>query len=139
MKALLIGGGVCGPATAMALQRTGIDAIVYEAHEAENDRGSYLTVATNGLDALCAIDAHVPVLAAGFPTRRTVLISGTGKRLGTVAIGSNRDQRLAGRCGPRGVERVTSPDLILDRSRTALALPLNAATCPDCAPRTAPE
>jgi FAD-dependent urate hydroxylase len=43
MKVLVIGGGVCRPVTAMALQRAGIDAIVYEAHDAQtNDRGSYL-------------------------------------------------------------------------------------------------
>jgi FAD-dependent urate hydroxylase len=31
-KALIIGGGVAGPVTAMALQRAGIEAAVYEAY-----------------------------------------------------------------------------------------------------------
>jgi 2-polyprenyl-6-methoxyphenol hydroxylase-like FAD-dependent oxidoreductase len=94
LNALVVGGGVCGPVTAMALQRTGIDAVVYEAHgPGTRDAGSYLTVATNGLDALRAIDADDRVLDAGFPTRRTVLYSGTGKRLGTVPIGSARAER----------------------------------------------
>jgi len=31
-RALIIGGGVAGPVTAMALQRAGIDAVVYEAY-----------------------------------------------------------------------------------------------------------
>ena len=94
MKALIVGAGVCGPVTAMALQRAGIDAVVYDAHgPTAADAGSYLTVATNGLDALRAIDAHGPVLKAGFPTSRTALFSGTGKRLGTVPIGSTRGER----------------------------------------------
>ena len=94
MKALIVGAGVCGPVTAMALQRAGIDAVVYDAHApTKSDAGSYLTVAANGLDALRAIDAHGPVLKAGFPTSHTALFSGTGKRLGTVPIGSIRGER----------------------------------------------
>lgn len=94
MKALIVGAGVCGPVTAMALERAGIDVVVYDAHgPTAADAGSYLTVATNGLDALRAIDAHGPVLKAGFPTCRSVLFSGTGKRLGTVPIGSTRGER----------------------------------------------
>ena len=94
MKALIVGAGVCGPVTAVALKRVGIDAVVYDAHgPTAAGAGSYLTVATNGLDALRAIDAHGPVLQAGFPTSRTALFSGTGKRLGTVPIGSTRGER----------------------------------------------
>jgi 2-polyprenyl-6-methoxyphenol hydroxylase-like FAD-dependent oxidoreductase len=88
MKALIIGGGVAGPVTAMALQRAGIEAAVYEAHvPTDGEAGSYLTVATNGLDALAAIGADGPVLAAGFPTPANVLVSTTGRRLGTVSNG----------------------------------------------------
>ena len=88
MKALIAGGGVAGPVTAMALQRAGIEAVVYEAYVPDGDEaGSYLTVATNGLDALRAIDADKPVLAAGFPTPTNILLSGNGRRLGTVSNG----------------------------------------------------
>ena len=88
VKALIAGGGIAGPVTAMALQRAGIEAVVYEAHApGTGDAGSYLTVATNGLDALRAIDADRPVLAAGFPTPSNVLFSGTGRRLGVVSNG----------------------------------------------------
>jgi len=86
VKALIAGGGIAGPVTAMALQRAGIEAVVYEAHvPGAGDAGSYLTVATNGLDALRAIDADRPVLAAGFPTPANVLLSGTGRRRGSSA------------------------------------------------------
>jgi 2-polyprenyl-6-methoxyphenol hydroxylase-like FAD-dependent oxidoreductase len=88
VKALIAGGGVAGPVTAMALQRAGIEAVVYEAHVPGSDEaGSYLTVATNGLDALRAIDADGPVLAAGFPTPTNVLLSGSGRRLGAFSNG----------------------------------------------------
>jgi FAD-dependent urate hydroxylase len=88
MKVLIAGGGVAGPVTAMALQRAGIDAVVHEAYPPpEAEVGSYLTVATNGLDALRAIDADGPVLAAGFPTPTNVLWSGSGRRLGQASNG----------------------------------------------------
>src|SRR4030095_14522663 len=95
MKALIVGAGVCGPVTAMALQRAGVDSVVYEAHEPPDvEVGSYLTVATNGLDALRALDADDPVREAGFPPSHTVLFSETGKRLGTVPIGSTRAEHI---------------------------------------------
>jgi 2-polyprenyl-6-methoxyphenol hydroxylase-like FAD-dependent oxidoreductase len=88
VKALIAGGGIAGPVTAMALQRAGIEAVVYEAHvPGTGDAGSYLTVATNGLDALRAIDADKRVLDAGFPTPTNVLVSATGRRLGVVSNG----------------------------------------------------
>src|SRR3712207_6469932 len=88
-KAMIIGGGIAGPVTAMALQRAGIDPVVCEAYDtsAGLDAGAFLTVAVNGLDALHTLDAHEPVLDAGFPTRKIEFFSGTGKRLGEVPIG----------------------------------------------------
>jgi FAD-dependent urate hydroxylase len=88
-KAVIIGGGIAGPVTAMALQRAGIDPVVYEAYDtsAGLDAGAFLTVAVNGLDALRTLDAHEPVLDAGFPTRNIEFFSGTGKRLGEIPIG----------------------------------------------------
>ena len=47
---------MAGPATAMALQQVGIEAIVLEARDrAATEAGSYLTIAPNGLDALASI------------------------------------------------------------------------------------
>ena len=88
-KAMIIGGGIAGPVTAMALQRAGIEPVVYEAYGtgAGLDAGAFLTVAVNGLDALRTLGAHEPVLAAGFPTTNIGFFSGTGRRLGEVPIG----------------------------------------------------
>ena len=88
MRALIIGGGVAGPVAAMALQKAGWEPVVYEAHaQTGEEAGSYLTVASNGLDALRAIGAERPVLEAGFPTPANVLLSSGGRRLGTVSNG----------------------------------------------------
>jgi 2-polyprenyl-6-methoxyphenol hydroxylase-like FAD-dependent oxidoreductase len=87
-KALIIGGGVAGPVAAMALQRASIDGLIYEAYAGGADyAGAFLTFASNGLDALRAIDAHHLVLAEGFPTPRMTIQSGTGKHLGDVPNG----------------------------------------------------
>ncbi|MCG5215549.1 FAD-dependent monooxygenase [Streptosporangium soli] len=88
MKALIIGCGIGGPVTAMALQRAGIDAEIYEAYTGTADTiGSFLNIASNGLDALRTLGAHREVMAAGIPTSDMVMWSGTGKRLGQVANG----------------------------------------------------
>ena len=87
-RALIIGGGVAGPVAAMALQRASIDGLIYEAYAGGADyAGAFLTFASNGLDALRAIDAHHLVLAEGFPTPRMTIQSGTGKHLGDVPNG----------------------------------------------------
>ena len=87
-RALIIGGGVAGPVAAMALQRASIDGFIYEAYAGGADyAGAFLTFASNGLDALRAIDAHHLVLAEGFPTPRMTIQSGTGKHLGDVPNG----------------------------------------------------
>jgi 2-polyprenyl-6-methoxyphenol hydroxylase-like FAD-dependent oxidoreductase len=86
--ALLIGGGIAGPAAAMALQKAGIDPVIYEARPAGADgAGAFLTLAPNGADALRAIEADAPALAAGFPTPAIVLRSWTGKYLGSGPTG----------------------------------------------------
>jgi FAD-dependent urate hydroxylase len=87
-KALIAGGGIAGPVTAMALQRAGMESVVYEAYTGgAEDAGAFLTFASNGLDALRTIDAHHLVLEKGFPTPRMEIQSGTGKHLGVVPNG----------------------------------------------------
>src|SRR5918994_146287 len=87
-RALIIGGGVAGPVAAMTLRQAGIDSVVYEAYAGGVDgAGGFLTFASNGMDALHAIDAHHLVLAEGFPTPRMTIQNGTGKHLGEVPLG----------------------------------------------------
>ena len=52
MRAIVVGGGVAGPATALALRRVGVEAVVLEARTAEEmAAGSYLTLSPNGVHA----------------------------------------------------------------------------------------
>jgi 2-polyprenyl-6-methoxyphenol hydroxylase-like FAD-dependent oxidoreductase len=87
-KALIIGGGIAGTTAALAFHKAGIEPAIYEAHtDAADGTGAFLTVATNGIDALRALNADEAVLAAGFPTPSITLRSGTGKRLGETRTG----------------------------------------------------
>jgi FAD-dependent urate hydroxylase len=86
--ALVIGGGIAGPVAAMALQRAGIQATVYEAHpRGAEGIGIFLTLASNGIDALRTIEADTRALAAGHPTPGILLRSTTGKHLGAARTG----------------------------------------------------
>ncbi|HMJ36256.1 MAG TPA: NAD(P)/FAD-dependent oxidoreductase [Baekduia sp.] len=86
--ALVIGSGIAGPAMAMALQKAGIDSVIYEAEPAgSHGAGVFLTLGSNGIDALRVLHADEPVLAAAFPTPAITLRSGTGKRLGESRTG----------------------------------------------------
>ncbi|MBX7268248.1 FAD-dependent monooxygenase [Micromonospora sp. Llam7] len=80
--ALVIGGGIAGPVTAMALRRAGIEATVHEAYPPAADGGVTLTVAPNGLAALRCVDAEQAVRGVGLPMRRTVVTDGRGSRIG---------------------------------------------------------
>lgn len=84
--ALVIGGGIAGPVTAMALQRAGIQATVYEAYPGTADGiGGALSIAPNGLNALAVIGADEAVRRIGTPMRALLIHSWTGKRLAEIA------------------------------------------------------
>jgi 2-polyprenyl-6-methoxyphenol hydroxylase-like FAD-dependent oxidoreductase len=86
--AIIVGGGIAGPVAAMALTQAGIDATVHEAHPGGSEGiGGFLTLASNGIDALRAIDADKRALGAGFATPGITLRSTTGKKLGLARIG----------------------------------------------------
>ncbi len=86
--ALVIGAGIAGPVAAMALRKAGIQPTVYEAHPSGAEGiGTFLTIASNGIDALRAIGADQMALAAGFPTPTITLRSTTGKNLGRARTG----------------------------------------------------
>jgi FAD-dependent urate hydroxylase len=87
-RALIMGGGIGGPVAAIALERAGIEAVVYEAAGAPGDHvGLFLNTASNGLDVLRTLGIDAAGQADGFPIPRMVMWSGTGKRLGEVANG----------------------------------------------------
>lgn len=83
-RALIIGGGIAGPVTAMALRRAGLDPVVYEAYGRGSDGvGAFLTLAENGLAALKVLDLDLAGL--GMDTPAMVLVS-RGRELATAPM-----------------------------------------------------
>jgi 2-polyprenyl-6-methoxyphenol hydroxylase-like FAD-dependent oxidoreductase len=81
-SAIVVGGGIAGPVAALALQRAGIAATVYEGHAGLADGvGGALSIAPNGRTALAAVGADHVVERVGTPMSGMVMQSWTGKRL----------------------------------------------------------
>ncbi|WP_026415803.1 FAD-dependent monooxygenase [Actinomadura oligospora] len=80
--ALVIGGGIAGPVTALALARAGIEATVFERRpEAADGVGAMLSIAPNGLAALAVVGADEAVREVGQPVPGVVMQDGTGRTL----------------------------------------------------------
>ncbi|WP_327048175.1 FAD-dependent monooxygenase [Microbispora sp. NBC_01189] len=84
-KAIIIGGGIAGPVTAMALRRAGLDAEVFEAYDRGADGvGAFLTLAVNGLEALRVLDLHDLARDLGMDTPLMEIRNARGRHLATV-------------------------------------------------------
>ncbi|MGK2932111.1 MAG: FAD-dependent oxidoreductase, partial [Solirubrobacterales bacterium] len=60
MKAIIIGAGVTGTATAIALHKAGIESELYEGRDAHSDGvGAFLTLAVNGIATLRTLGVDV--------------------------------------------------------------------------------
>ncbi|SFS13815.1 2-polyprenyl-6-methoxyphenol hydroxylase [Microbacterium sp. cf046] len=91
-RALVIGGGVAGPAAAMFLQRAGWDVEVFEAdQEPDPFEGLFLNVATNGLAVLDQLGLRDRLGSDGHRAPKMVMRSGTGRELGAVPNGPAGD------------------------------------------------
>ena len=109
MRAIVVGAGIAGPVTAMALQRAGIESLVVEAHPpSDGEVGSYFTVSPNGLQTLEVVGALSIAQGIGFPTRRNVMRNSAGHELGTLPLGAPLADG--------------TPALTMKRSRLAMAL-----------------
>jgi FAD-dependent urate hydroxylase len=87
-RALIIGGGIAGTVTAMAVKKAGHDATLYEAYDRTADGvGAFLTTAVNGLDALATLELKDLVKDLGFDTPRMVMSVGSGKELAEFPLG----------------------------------------------------
>jgi len=88
--AMIIGAGVAGPVTAIALKKIGIDAVVYEAHpQGAEGIGSFLTLATNGFNALASLSAAENVAKLGFTSPHMTMLNHRGKVLGQTSQSTN--------------------------------------------------
>lgn len=100
---IVIGGGIAGTATALALHKAGFDVTVYEARpESAEDIGAFLTLASNGMRALAQIDASAAVTEVGFPLRAMSVLDAAGTEVAQMPLGEAHDPLLAYRCLRRG-------------------------------------
>jgi 2-polyprenyl-6-methoxyphenol hydroxylase-like FAD-dependent oxidoreductase len=91
-RALVIGGGVAGPAAAMFLAADGWEVEIFEAAANPDDyAGAFLNVATNGLTVLDALGLREQLLSDAHPAPYMIMWSSTGKQLGTVPNGPAGD------------------------------------------------
>src|SRR5262245_13438987 len=87
MKALIAGGGIAGTVSAIALKRSGFDPMILEAFDRSADGvGGFLTLASNGIDAVQALDID-PRLLGGFDTPRMAAYLGNGEELANLPFG----------------------------------------------------
>jgi 2-polyprenyl-6-methoxyphenol hydroxylase-like FAD-dependent oxidoreductase len=101
-QALIIGGGIAGATTALALGKAGIESTVYEAYpDGADDTGAFLMVMHNGLDALRAVDALDAIMPSSFRTTRVEHIDATGHPVSGHTIGVT----LTDVDGPRTLRR----------------------------------
>lgn len=91
-KALIIGGGVAGPTTAMFLARAGWEVEIFEAaSEPDPYAGLFLNVATNGLAVLEQLGLRERLVSDGHRAATMVMSSGKGRVLGSVPNGPARE------------------------------------------------
>jgi 2-polyprenyl-6-methoxyphenol hydroxylase-like FAD-dependent oxidoreductase len=95
MRAVVIGGGIAGTTTAIALARAGIEAVVHEAYGHDSEGvGAWLTLASNGIDAVATLGLGEAVRAGGFPTPRMRLVNQNGRALAEFPFGADRADGL---------------------------------------------
>ncbi|WP_373232382.1 FAD-dependent oxidoreductase [Cohnella sp.] len=92
-KALIIGCGIAGPATALFLKRVGIDSIIYEAEEQIDDyAGLFLNLARNGMHVLKELGLDEQIRQKGIVMHAMKMVSGKGKLLGNIGQMSGEPQ-----------------------------------------------
>lgn len=87
-KVLIVGGGIAGPALAIALRRANIASVVYEASRVPRDEaGAFLNLAPNGLNVLRALGVGERLDGLGFLNDRLIFRNDRGRLLADVRVG----------------------------------------------------
>jgi FAD-dependent urate hydroxylase len=93
---LIVGGGIAGPALAIALRRAEINSIVYESNPKPRDEaGAFLNLAPNGLNVLRELGVENRTERLGFRNDRLVFHSDTGRLLADAPVGGTTLMRGA--------------------------------------------
>jgi 2-polyprenyl-6-methoxyphenol hydroxylase-like FAD-dependent oxidoreductase len=83
-RALVVGGGIAGPAAALFLARSGIEPIVLEAYPRTEDVGGAFQIAPNGLRVLAELGLAETLLAQGHACSDMAFRNHQGRIIGVV-------------------------------------------------------
>ncbi|MGF6832068.1 FAD-dependent urate hydroxylase [Paenarthrobacter sp. TE4293] len=83
LNCLVVGAGIAGLASGIALHKAGHRPVIFEAYGAPSDGiGGFLTVAVNGFDALGTLGLRAPAVRLGFSTPlMSMYLGSNGKHL----------------------------------------------------------
>src|ERR1700682_2949209 len=111
-KALIIGGGIAGPVTAIFLKKAGIDAEVYEAWPYSTGIGGGLQIAPNGMHVLAEMGLADEMIRRGSIAESFDFYSQSGSLLGSPK------RKKHGRFGQPAVNmrRATLNEAIVDKA-----------------------
>jgi salicylate hydroxylase len=88
-RAIIIGGGVAGPASALALSKIGITCTIYELREGAATIGGAINLTPNALRVLDHFGVLEKAMECGCPCEKIEMFSvATGRRLGELPFGS---------------------------------------------------
>jgi 2-polyprenyl-6-methoxyphenol hydroxylase-like FAD-dependent oxidoreductase len=86
LRAIVIGGGIGGPAVSLFLQRAGIVPRVYEAHPEPATIGGGFQIAPNGMRVLAELGLAEQVAAAGVPSSEFSFRNQRGRSIGSIDV-----------------------------------------------------
>jgi FAD-dependent urate hydroxylase len=90
-RAIIIGGGIAGPALGVFLRHLGYDVALFEARDHAAGEGGFLTLSANGMHVLRALGCEAALRAAAFPWHGLVFQNADGVPLG--ALDRSADER----------------------------------------------
>ena len=85
-RALIIGGGIAGPAVSLFLQRAGIASRIFEAHPEPATIGGGFQIAPNGMRVLAALGLAERIAAAGAPSSQLQFRNFHGRVIGNLDL-----------------------------------------------------
>lgn len=85
-RALIIGGGICGLACAHALQKAGLDFLLFEKSSELREVGAGLTLWANGVKAMYKISLDQIAIDSGQPSSHFEFIAESGRSLGRLDL-----------------------------------------------------
>lgn len=109
-KALIIGGGIAGPAMALFLKKIGIEAEIFEANEATFSIGAGLSLAPNGVYVLAELGLASKAIEGGSVAAHGIFKNAKGNRLAKFKF-SNADKY---KYPSVNIKRATLNNIMLD-------------------------